>query len=263
MELGLKNKIAVVTASSKGLGKAVAEAMAQEGARLAICSRNDTRIKETAQDLSEKYKTDVYAGVCNVEEKSSIELFAQEVIKKFGTVHVLFINAGGPPPGTIANFLPADFEKALNLNLMSAINLTYSFLPYMKKQKWGRIIASTSITVKQPVPTLVLSNVSRVGVVAFIKSLSTEVAPFNITANAVAPGYIMTDRVVQITTDRAQGENRTFDEVINEQVKNIPLGRIGRPDEFGSLVAFVASERAGYINGETILIDGGMYRGLM
>ncbi|OHD68537.1 MAG: hypothetical protein A2W19_12145 [Spirochaetes bacterium RBG_16_49_21] len=263
MDLGLKDKIAVVAASSSGLGRAAAEALAQEGARLAICSRDERRIREAGEYLKEKYRAAVFPGVCDVEDRSSVDIFTKEVIKRFGTVHILFTNAGGPPSGTIGNFSAKDFEKALNLNLISAINLIYAFLPCMKDQKWGRIIASTSITVKQPIPTLALSNVSRVGVIAFIKSLSFEVAPFNITANAVAPGYIMTDRIVQIAADKAKNENRSFDDAVSDLEKSIPLGRIGRPDEFGSLVAFLASERAGYINGETILIDGGAYRGLM
>ena len=263
MELGLNNKIAVVTASSKGLGKAVAEALAQEGARLAICSRDERRIHETGEYLKNTYHADVFACVCDVEDRRSVDNFANEVIKKFGTAHILFTNSGGPPSGTLANFTTPDFEKALNLNLMSAINLVYAFLPYMKDQKWGRIIASTSITVKQPIPTLVLSNISRVGVIAFIKSLSLEVAPFNITANSVAPGYIMTDRIVQLYKDRARNENRPFEDAIKDLEKNIPPGRIGKPEEFGSLVAYLASEKAAYINGATILIDGGMYQGLM
>ena len=263
MELGLTDKIAVVTASSKGLGKAVAEALAQEGARLAICSRDERRISETGDYLKNRYHADVFACACDVEDRRSVEFFAKEVIKKFGGAHILFANSGGPPSGTLDTFTAADFEKALNMNLMSAINLTYAFLPTMKDQKWGRIIASTSITVKQPVPTLALSNVSRVGVVAFIKTLSREVAPFNITANSVAPGYIMTDRVVQLYRERAKNENRPYEDAIRDLEKNIPPGRIGKPEEFGSLVAFLASERAAYINGETILIDGGMYQGLM
>ncbi len=263
MDLGLKDKIAVVTASSSGLGRAAAEALAQEGAHLAICSRDGRRIHEAGEYLREKYRVKVFAGVCDVGDKGSVDKFTEEVLQRFGTVHILFTNAGGPPPGAVGDFSSGDFEKALNLNLISAINLAYEFLPRMQSQKWGRIIASTSITVKQPVPVLALSNVSRVGVIAFIKSLSFEVATFNITANAVAPGYIMTDRVVQIAADKAKKESRAFEDALGDLESGIPAGRIGRPDEFGSLVAFLASERAGYINGETILIDGGAYRGLM
>src|SRR5271157_817059 len=191
MDLGLKDKIAVITASSKGLGKAAAEALAREGARIAICSRDERAIRETGEYLKKSYHADVLAWPCNVEDRNSINSFSVEVTKKFGGADILFTNSGGPPSGAIGDFKAVDFEKALNLNLMSTINLIYAFLPYMKERKWGRIIASTSITVKQPIPTLALSNISRVGVIAFIKSLSREVASFNITANAVAPGYIM------------------------------------------------------------------------
>ncbi len=263
MDLGLKDKIAVVTASSKGLGKATAEALALEGARLAICSRDERAIRETGEYLKKTFNVDVLALACDLEDKKNIESFAGKVINKFGGADILFANSGGPPSGMIADFGPEDFEKALNQNLMSTISLTYAFLPSMKLRKWGRIIASTSITVKQPIPSLALSNVSRVGVIAFIKSISRELGPFNITANAVAPGYIMTDRVVQLFKSRAKNEGKSFEDALKELEKNIPVGRIGRPEEFGALIAYLASEKAAYINGETILIDGGMYQGLM
>jgi 3-oxoacyl-[acyl-carrier protein] reductase len=142
------------------------------------------------------------------------------------------------------------------------MHLVYAFLPQMKSNAWGRVIASTSITVKQPIPNLALSNVSRVGVAAFIKSLAREVAPHNITANTVAPGYIMTERVRQLLEGRVAAEAITFEAALQQIVQEIPAGRTGRPEEFGALVAFLASERASYLNGETILIDGGMHRGL-
>ena len=145
---------------------------------------------------------------------------------------------------------------------MSAIRLVYAFLPQMMEKQWGRIIASTSITVKQPIPNLALSNISRVGVVAFVKSLAREFAPFGITANAVAPGYVMTDRVKQLLDDKVKKDDIFFDQALEQMVGQIPAGRVGRPEEFGSLVAFLASQLAGYINGETILIDGAMYCGL-
>lgn len=263
MDLGLKDKVAVVTASSQGLGRAVAEALAAEGARLALCSRDEKKIDATGASLKDKYGTDVLALPCDVGDKGSVEQFAGAVLKRFGAAHILFTNAGGPPSGGIRDFAPEDYETAVRLNLMSAIYLVYSFLPAMKEQRWGRIIASTSITVKQPLPTLVLSNVSRAGVVAFIRSLATEAGPHNITANAVAPGYIMTDRVQQILEARVRKEGVTFEAALQGMVSSIPAGRTGAPEEYGALVAFLASERAAFINGDTILIDGGMYRGLM
>jgi len=263
MDLKIRDKVAVVTASSKGLGKATAEAMAAEGAKLAICSRDEKRIIETANYLKTTYNVDVLAAVCDVTDKKNIDSFKDEVIKHFGTCHILFANAGGPPPGNVEVFEVEDFKKALDLNLLSTINLVYAFLPYMKQQKWGRILASTSISVKQPIPTLALSNVSRVGVVAFIKSLSLEIASLNITANTLAPGYIMTDRVKQLLEDRAQKEGISFQNALDGVLDTIPAKTIGSPADFGAFCAFLVSEHTSYITGETILMDGGMYKGLM
>jgi len=262
MELGLKGKVAVITAASKGLGRAVTESLAREGVKLAICSRNKERIENTAQEIKDKFNAEVLPFQCDVTSRDEIKNFEKEVIKIYGTIHILFTNAGGPPSGKVLDFKPDDYKKAIQLNLMSTINLIYTFLPYMKEQKWGRIIASTSVSVKQPIPTIALSNVSRVGIIAFIKTLINEISEFNITANIVAPGYIMTERVIELLKDREKREGKEFDTLLNELSKNIPVKRIGKPEEFGDLVAFLSSDKAGYINGETILIDGGMYRGL-
>ena len=263
MDLKIKGKVAVVTASSKGLGKAAAEALAAEGANLAICSRDESRINETADYLKSTYNVDVLATVCDVTDNTGIEAFKNKVIDHFGTCHILFTNAGGPPPGKVETFKEEDFQKALELNLLSNINLVNAFLPFMKQQKWGRILASTSITVKQPIPTLALSNVSRVGVVAYIKSLALEVASLNITANVLAPGYIMTERVKQLLENRAQTQGISYEEAREGVLAEIPAKKIGSPADFGAFCAFLASEQAAYITGETILMDGGMYKGLM
>lgn len=263
MDLGIAGKVAVVTASSKGLGKAVAETLAQEGARLALCSRDAERIRETGDDLKQRYDVDVLAMACDVTDRDHVVDFRKRVLETFGTVHILFTNAGGPPPGGVLDVKTRDYETALQLNLLSAIDLAYAFLPPMQKQNWGRIIASTSITVKQPIPQLVLSNVSRVGLAAFVKSLSEKVACSNITVNAMAPGYIMTERVKQILTDVTQKEGISFDAALEGVVRQIPAGRPGEPQEFGAVAAFLASEQASYINGETLLVDGGMYRGML
>lgn len=263
MDLGLRDKVAVVTASSRGLGRAVAHALAAEGARLALCSRDADAIRETAEIIRNNYGVDVFAAPCDVGDASAVEAFAGQALGRFGEVHVLFANAGGPPPGTAQDFAPDDFRKALELNLLSTIGLVQAFLPAMKRGGWGRIIASTSITVKQPAPNLALSNVSRVGVVAYMKTLAGELAPYNITCNTVAPGYIMTDRVESLITGMSEKSGMSYDDARSAITAGIPAGRIGSPDEFGALVAFLASERAAYITGETILIDGGAYRGLM
>jgi 3-oxoacyl-[acyl-carrier protein] reductase len=263
MELGLRGKVAVITASSKGLGRSAAEALAREGMRCALCSRTEADIKKTAGEIRHAFGVDTYAEACDVSVAGEVNRFAKNVLERFGTVHAVFTNAGGPPSGGIKDFGPVDFENAVRLNLMSAVNTVYAFLPAMKEQRWGRIIASTSITVKQPLPGLVLSNVSRAGVTGFIKSLSTELAPLGITANAVAPGYIMTERVENLVDARTISEGITREDALNDIIRNIPAGRIGTTEEFGALVAFLASEKAAYINGVTVLVDGGFYRGLM
>jgi 3-oxoacyl-[acyl-carrier protein] reductase len=262
MDLGLGDKVAAVAAASKGLGRAVAEALAREGARLAVCSRDGGRIAETARDLKQKYGADVLSVVCDVSDPESVAGFRDRVLETFGGADILFANAGGPPPGGVLDVTPGDYEGAIRLNLMSAVHLVYAFLPRMKENKWGRIIASTSITVKQPIPYLALSNVSRVGVVALVKSLARDLAPLNITANAVAPGYIMTERVKQLLEARVASEGISFEQALAQMEGQVPARRIGMPEEFGSLVAFLASERAAYVNGETILIDGALYSGL-
>jgi 3-oxoacyl-[acyl-carrier protein] reductase len=263
MDLKIKGKVAVVTSSSKGLGRAVAEALAAEGVNLAMCSRDKERIAEAADHIKAVYKVDVLHDVCDVTDKAAVKAFKNKVIAHYDTCHILFTNAGGPPPGKVADFSVEDFKNAVNLNLLSTINLIYAFLPYMKAQGWGRILALASISVKQPIPTLVLSNVSRAGVVAFIKSLSNEVASCNITANTIAPGYIMTERVKELLEDRAKKEGITYEEAMTGIRQSIPVNKIGAPADFGALCAFLASEHASYITGETHLIDGGMYNGLM
>jgi 3-oxoacyl-[acyl-carrier protein] reductase len=263
MDLKIKGKVAVITASSTGLGKAAAEALAAEGVNLAICSRDEKRIHEAADYLRTTYNVDVLPTVCDVTDKTAVDTFKEKTINHFGTCHILFTNAGGPPPGKVEDFQGADFLKAIELNLISTINLVNAFLPHMKQQKWGRILASTSITVKQPIPTLALSNVSRVGVVAYIKSLALETAALNVTANVIAPGYIMTDRVKNLLEDRAKRENTSYENALNSLLTTIPAQRIGDPADFGAFCAFMASEYASYITGETILIDGAIYKGLM
>jgi 3-oxoacyl-[acyl-carrier protein] reductase len=230
MELNIEGKVAVVTASSKGLGRAVAEALAKEGVKLAICSRDKKRIEEAADSIGARYAVDVLAEVCDVSDKNSIASFQRKVIDHFKTCHILYANAGGPPPGKAEDFTGEDFKKAVDLNLMSTINL---------------------------------SNVSRAGIVAFIKTLSREVAPFNVTANTLAPGYIMTERVQELLENQAKNQGISYHDALEKLRNTIPTQTIGKSEDFGALCAFLASEHASYMTGETILIDGGMYSGVM
>lgn len=261
MDLNIKGKIAVVTAASKGLGRAVAEAFAKEGANLAVCSRNEERINEAANYIQSVYKVEVLPVVCDVTNPSAINNMKKEVIKKFKTCHILFTNAGGPPSGKLENFTAEDFKKAIDLNLMSTINLVYAFLPYMQKQKWGRILASTSSNVKQLLPQFPLSNVSRVGVATFIKTFAQEFAHLNITANVLAPGLFLTEPTIEYLKNLAKRKGIKYDEALEKVQKTIPANKIGNPEDYGTLAAFLVSEHTSFITGETFLIDGGVYSG--
>lgn len=263
MDLGIKDKIAVVTGGSKGLGRAVAFTLAREGANLAVCARDEKALINLRDEIKDNLRSEIFVYPCDLTKREEILKFKEEVIKYYGTIHMLFINSGGPTTGGFFDFKEKDYLDALNLNLMSTISLVYSFINYMIEQKYGRIVASTSISVKEPIQDIILSNVSRTPVVAFIKSLSREVGKFNITANCVAPGYILTDRLRKVIEGRSLKNGTTFEEELNKINKEIPLGRVADPEEFANVVTFLLSEKASYLSGVTLLIDGGLYKGLM
>jgi 3-oxoacyl-[acyl-carrier protein] reductase len=257
MEFGLKGKTAFVMAGSKGLGKAAALKLSEEGANIAIISRSMENLKKAQKDIKEKTGKSPFIIQGDVKNKKDVENAVKETVKKFSTVHILFANAGGPPAGGFFDFKPEDYEEAVKLNLMSTIYATYAVIPFMKENKWGRIIASVSISVKQPMDSLILSNVSRAGVITFIKSVSNAVAPFNITANSILTGYTMTDRVKNLLENAARKNGTSIEEASRNIIEKIPMGRIGTVEEYASLVAFLASEKASYITGISIPIDGG------
>jgi 3-oxoacyl-[acyl-carrier protein] reductase len=263
MDLMIKEKVAVVTGASKGLGKAVAEAFAKEGVNLAICSRKKEQINETADYIQAEYEVSVLPVECDVTNPSDIISFKEQVIDRFETCHILFTNAGGPPSGKLEDFTTEDFKKAIELNLISTINLVNVFLPYMKNQKWGRVLASTSSNVRQLLPQFPLSNVSRVGVVAFIKTFALEFAHLDITANVLAPGLFMTGPTQEYLEKLAKREGISNDEVFERVQSTIPSHKIGNPKDYGTLAAFLASEHTSFITGETFLINGGAYSGVM
>jgi len=263
VDLKIKGKVAVVVAASRGLGRAVAEALAAEGVNLAICSRNQEQILKAAAAIKAEYRIDVLPSVCDVTSPSDIKRFKEEVIGRFQTCHILFTNADGPPSGKLDDFAAEDFQKAIDLNLMSTINLVYAFLPCMKRQKWGRVLASTSSNVRYLLPMFPLSNVSRVGVVAFMKTLAAEFGPWNITANVLAPGFFMTEPTREYLEDQARDEGISYQEALEKLERTIPTRTIGDPKDYGALTAFLASEHASYITGEIFLIDGGQYSGSM
>ena len=263
MNLGIKGKVALVAASSKGLGRASAEALASEGVKLTIFSRNTSEITKTSNEIKKKYNIDVLPIKADVKKPSDIKKVIQSTIKKYKKIHILVNNAGGPPSGTFDDFKIKDFEDALNLNLISAINLTKGALPYMKKQKWGRIVNITSLAVKQPIDGLILSNTSRTALIGLSKTISNEYAEYNILVNNICPGRIFTDRITQLANQRVKKDKIPFDDVIKQMEDDIPIKRLGRPEELGSLVAFLCSQKSSYITGTTIQIDGGLNKGLL
>lgn len=263
MDLGLKGKVAIVAAASKGLGKAVALELAREGASVTIFSRNEEAIQAAGEEVRAATGAQVLALAADVTRAEDLERVVEATARRFGRIDILFNNAGGPPPGTFEQFGDEAWQRAFELNLLSAIRLIRLVLPYMKQAGSGRIINSTSIAVKQPVSGLILSNAIRTGLVGMAKTLADELAPYNITVNNVAPGRIYTERIVQLLQDRAARTGKRVEELRREDESAIPMGRYGRPDEYAAMVTFLASERASYITGATILVDGGLYRGTM
>ena len=263
MDLGLTNKIAVVGASSKGLGKAIALGLAQEGAKVTICARNNDVLEKTADEIRNATNSDVLAIPTDVSQPKEVETLIAKSIGHFGGIDILVNNAGGPRAGRFDDLSAEDYQDAVHLNLMSTINLCRAVVPWMRKRGSGRIINLTSVSVKQPVDGLMLSNMARTGVIGFAKTLATELASDKILVNNVSPGIIFTDRIKQLATVRAEEAGITFDEALEKMTADIPLGRIGDPEEFANLVVFLASERSSYITGATIQVDGGMVRSLL
>jgi|HubBroStandDraft_2_1064218.scaffolds.fasta_scaffold74841_2 3-oxoacyl-[acyl-carrier protein] reductase len=243
MNLGLKDRVAIVAASSKGLGKAVALGLAEEGARLAICARGDEELRRTASEIP----TEVLAQPVDVTVEAQVREFVEAVVRKFGRVDICVTNAGGPPAKKFADTTVEDWRSAVDLNFMSTLYFAQAVLPHMRERRWGRLIAISSVAVLQPVHGLVLSNAARSAVRGLVKSLSNEYAPYNVLVNNVCPGYTATERLKKLDV---------------HPEAQIPLGRVGSPEEFANLVVFLASERASYITGVSIPVDGGWTKAL-
>jgi 3-oxoacyl-[acyl-carrier protein] reductase len=259
----LKGKVALIAGGSLGLGRAVALEMAREGAKVAICALDDPNLPEAAQIIKKQTGVDIFTIPADVSREEEAKKFVKKSIEHYGTVDILVNNAGGPPSMTFLEIDDNQWHQGFRLNLLSTIVMTREAVPVMKAKRWGRIINMTSIAVKQPIDGLILSNTVRSGVIGFAKSLSNELAPFNITVNSVCPGYTMTDRVRNLSQVVAQKQGTTPEAIIQKWASEIPMGRIGTPEEFAALVTFLASVQAGYITGAAIQIDGGWYKGVM
>lgn len=262
MDLGLKDTVAVVAASSQGLGRAIATVLAQEGASLVLCARNAEALEDTASEISLATGAYVLALPIDVSTGEGVDSVISAAVERFGRLDILVNNAGGPPPGDFTKHDDTAWHKAFELNLMSAVRMIRAALPYLQKSGRGRIINLTSTAVKQPIEGLILSNSIRAGVIGLAKTLSVELAPYAITVNNIAPGRVSTNRTQQLDRARAAAQSITEEEASAQTIAQIPLGRYGRPEEVGYLAAFLASDKASYITGTTIQIDGGMIKGL-
>jgi 3-oxoacyl-[acyl-carrier protein] reductase len=258
MELGLKGKVALVTAASKGIGLGTARVLAKEGMKVAISSRSEANLVKAKDLVAAETGAEVLTVPADLTVRADLERLVGRVTKKLGGIDVLVYNAGPPKAGTFGELTYADWEEATKLLLLSAVTLTQEVLPHMKSRKWGRLIYITSLTLRQPIGNLVLSNTVRLGIAGLSKSLSRELGPQGITSNGIVQGYIRTDRTVHLMEDRASKGGTSVEEAYKELVKNIPLGRYGEPEEVGYLAAFIASERGAYLTGGMFTIDGGV-----
>ena len=258
MDLGLEGRRALVTAASKGLGRACAAALAAEGARVYIAARGQEDLERTAKEINA-----VGFQAADVSQPDVPARLVEDAVNALGGLDILVCNAGGPPAGTFDSTPLEEWEKGFNLTLMSTVRLCKAALPHLRRSDQGRIVVITSTSVREPIPTLVLSSAFRTAVVQTLKTLSNELAAQRITVNNVAPGRFLTDRVRQLDGAAAQKEGISQEEYTERSVKaSIPMGRIGDPAEFGAVCAFVCSRHAGFLTGQTIMVDGGQTHGV-
>ncbi len=263
MELGLEGKTALVAASSRGLGRAVADELAKEGANLLICARSVGPLEEAGQAIHDATGVEVVAVPSDLSKPEDIDRLMETAVTEFEKIDILVTNTGGPPPGPFESHSVEDWSNAVQQNLDSVLNLTRAVLPGMREAGWGRIINITSVAVKQPIDGLILSNAVRAAVTGFAKTLANEVASSGITVNNVMPGFTRTERLDGLAENISETQGITVEEAFARWEAQSPMGRIGEPREFAALVAFLASDRASYITGTSIPVDGGFIQGLL
>ncbi len=263
MDLEIKDRVALVAAASQGLGYACALELAREGARVYLCSRDETRASEAARRIHEETGASVAGIAADVTDETAAERFVSLAQSQTGRIDILVNNSGGPASGTFEQTELEGFQTAWKLAGLSAIRLAKLVLPGMRERKWGRIINITSISVKQPIDGLLLSNTVRAALTGWAKTLSNEVAADNVTVNNVAPGYTLTEKQYEHATIRGKAQGKSQEEMIQMWASQAPMNRLATPDEIGATVAFLASERASYITGVTLQVDGGWTKGLL
>jgi 3-oxoacyl-[acyl-carrier protein] reductase len=263
MDLGLKGRVAIVAAASKGIGRAVAEEFAKEGCDVAICARTAADLERAANEIGQANKHPVFWRPVDVTNHDAVRAFVQEVDEKYGRIDICVTNAGGPPAKKFLQISLDDWRAAVELTLLSNVYFAREVLPRMQRNHWGRLVTITSISVKQPIDGLLLSNSLRAGVTGLAKTLANEFGADGITVNNVCPGFTLTDRLEELVELRAKEAGVSREQAIKYMSAQVPAGRLGQPDELAALITFLASERAAYINGTTIAVDGGLVKGLL
>ena len=262
MDTGLKGRSVIVAGSSEGMGRSAAEAFAAEGAKVAICARTKAKIEAAADEIRKRHKAEVYAAALDVTDAEGVKKFVAAVAQKFGGVDVCVTNAAGPPSRNFFTASADDWRKAFEMNFLSTVHFAREVIPWMQKKRWGRLVTITSVSVKQPIPDLILSNAVRAGVVGLVKSMANEFGKDGITVNNVGPGYTATERLKSLAATRALAAGLKPEDMYEKWSADTPLKRIAQPEEVADAIVFLASERASYITGQTLLVDGGSYRGL-
>ena len=262
MDLGLRNRVVLITGASEGMGRAISEGFASEGATVVMSARRKRILEDAASDIQEKTKSKIVTYPADVQSLTEIQNLVQFIIEKLGKIDVLVCNTGGPPAKNFSQIEDEEWDRYLNLNLKSFIRLSKEVIPIMRKQMWGRILYLTSVSVKQPIDGLIFSNVTRSGVTGLTKSLSNELAKYNILVNNVCPGYVQTDHVVEFIENKSKLENRSSEEIKKQYNEDIPLRRMGDPKEIANVFVFLASDKASYITGVSLHVDGGYVKGV-